>query len=346
MITIKNLSYNQYQHFYEENLNIYTTFLQSWSWGKFQESQGYHTIRIGLFSSNKLHLIAQVIKIYAKRGNFLLIPHGPIFNKKILNNKQTIGNYLSKLTEYLIQIAKKERFSFIRISPILENNFDNQKIFKDLGYKTAPIYLNAETTWVLNINQDENSLLSNMRKTTRYLIRKAIKEEIIVEKRTDLKAVDLFYNIYLETAKREKFVPFSYDYIKNEFQIFVKNNQAIFILAGLKDQPYTAGALIIFNRLTGFYHQGASIHTKQPITYLLQWHSILEAKKRGCQYYNFWGIYDPKSKRTPKSWQGLTLFKTGFGGQIVRYLPTQDLILSPSYYLTYFWETYLMWKRN
>ena len=74
------------------------------------------------------------------------------------------------------------------------------------------------------------------------------------------------------------------------------------------------------------------------------WEAIKEAKKRGCQYYNFWGIHQPG--RTPKSWDGLTLFKQGFGGDQVNYLTTQDLILSPKYFLTYWYEKYLNWRRG
>lgn len=113
------------------------------------------------------------------------------------------------------------------------------------------------------------------------------------------------------------------------------------------DSNYLAASIIIFTKNAAFYHQGASIHTKIPVTYLLQWEAIKEAKNRNCQFYNFWGIYDEKRpNRTPKSWQGLTLFKTGFNGQIKRFLPTQDYIISPKYYLNWFWEKLIMLKRR
>lgn len=319
-----------------------TTFLQSLEWGNFQEKLGFPVIRLGVFKNQALKAIAQVIKIKAKRGNFLFVPHGPIIKD---NDKNQIKLLIKKLTEYLINIAKAENFDFLRIAPILENTLAYKKIFQDLGYKTAPIYLHAETTWVLSLDKTEEEILSQMRKTTRYLIRKAQKQGIVIEKRIDKKAIKDFYDLYLETAKREKFTPFSYDYIQKEFEAFQKTGSCLFFFAKV-DLQYLASSLIIFNKNCAFYHQGASIHTKFPSSYLLQWEAIKEAKKRGCQYYNFWGIYDEVSKRTPKSWQGLTLFKTGFGGQTIRYLPTQDFIISPKYYFTYLWERFLWWKRG
>src|SRR3990167_6313218 len=113
--------------------------------------------------------------------------------------------------------------------------------------------------------------------------------------------------------------------------------------SSMKKQPKEK-ALFIFTKSTAFYHQGASIHTKIPVTYLEQWEAIKEAKKRGCKYYNFWGIL--QEGRSPKNWQGLTLFKTGFGGRQVDYLPTQDYIISPKYYLTYIYEKLLAWRRG
>ena len=66
---------------------------------------------------------------------------------------------------------------------------------------------------------------------------------------------------------------------------------------------------------------------------MLQWEVIKEAKNRGKSVYNLWGITPAGKKRHP--WKGLTVFKTGFGGQVIEYLHAKDYSLSPRYYLTY-----------
>jgi lipid II:glycine glycyltransferase (peptidoglycan interpeptide bridge formation enzyme) len=356
MIIIKKIE-NQivWQKFFDENCN--QSFLQSWNWGEFQKSLGYDVLRVGVYEKGSLQAITQIIKLKTKRGKFLFLPHGPIL--KVKSSKLKVKSYLEVLIKYSIAISKKEGFDFIRIAPIIENTAENQKIFKDLGFKTAPIYMHAETTWVLPLtNNTEEELLASMRKTHRYLIKKAYRDGVVVEKTNNPKALNIFYKIYQQTAIREKFKPFSYQYIKKEFEAFNKSKNCLIFLAKINNltdfnrfQPvstnfnYLSSALIILTKNAAFYHQGASIHTKIPVTYLLQWEAIKEAKKRGCQFYNFWGIYDENSNRTPKSWQGLTLFKTGFGGQKVSFLPTQDYIVSPKYYLTWLWEKFLMWKR-
>ena len=372
---------NLWQKFFDDNCSC--SFLHSWEWGEFQQSLGYPIIRLGLYNDeNQLEAICLVIKIKSRRGSFLFIPHGPIFNQN-KNEKIKIKNYIEKIKNYLISLSKKENYSFIRIAPILEDKEEYQKVFTDLGFKKAPIYMHAETTWELPlINKTDEELLSAMRKTTRYLIKKAARDGVSIEKTDDPKALKVFYNLYLQTAKREKFTPFSFDFIKKEFEAFSKSKNAMIFLAVINNKKppipvlndlggadsdftseehahgsekrgikafinqYLAASIIIFTKSAAFYHQGASIHTKIPATYLLQWEAIKEAKNRGCQLYNFWGIYDEKRpQRTPKSWQGLTLFKTGFSGEIRRFLSTQDYIISKKYYLTYLWEKFLMWKR-
>lgn len=321
------------------------SFLQSWEWGELQKTLGYQVFRLGLYKKNNLLSVAQTILVSAKRGNFLFIPHGPLSYPGAI---KTI-NYFKK---ELIKIAQKENCAFIRISPIDIDTLANRQVYKSLGFKKAPLYMHAENVWVLPLDKSEDDLLNQMRKTTRYLIRKASRDGVIIEKRTDKKAVDDFYKIYEETARREQFVPFSKDYIKNEFEVFNKTGNGLFLFGYLAESAgvevagtkYLVSALILFTKSSAFYHQGASIHTKYPVPYLMQWEAIKESKKRGCQLYNFWGIAPNEDKNHP--WSGLTMFKKGFGGSQTNYLPTHDLIISPKYYLTFCYEKLLRWKRR
>lgn len=332
------------------------SFHQSWEWGELQLKNGYPIVRLGIYNKNQLETIALVIKSRARRGNFLFVPHGPVIKA---TNHTLLETYLSLLTTFLKDLAKTEGFTFIRIAPNELNTPENKKIFELIGYRKAPIYIHAERMWALDITKSEDELLAGMRKTTRYLIRKAIKDGITIDKLQNESCVKDFWEIYKETFTREHFSPYSQHFITEEFKAFHNTNNALFLF-GKKPQkfaqegtsadmtstslPYLAGALVLFTESTAFYHQGASIHTKLPVPYLLQWEAIKEAKKRGCKIYNFYGIVHPG--RTPKAWAGLTLFKQGFGGYELDYLPTQDLIISPKYYLSFLYEKYLNFRRG
>jgi len=328
------------------------TFLQSWNWGEFQKASGEKIWRLGSYNQEQLIGIFLVVKIRARRGTFLFLPHGPI----IKNIEFRIQNeVLTALVSELKKIAKGERASFIRISPIWERNEENIKIFRDLGFRNAPTHMHAEVTWELDIRPPEEEILKGMRKTTRYLIRQAGKNpDIKIVKSRNIEDLKTFDDIYQETVSRHNFVPFSMEYLQKEFKSFEGSNEIAIFLGEYKEKVISS-AVIVYWQNFAFYHHGASLseYSKIPASYLLQWEAIKEAKRRGCEFYNFWGIAERNWKLEignwkffPHPWAGLTLFKQGFGGYKKEYVKTQDLILSNKYWLTYIFEKLRRVKRH
>ena len=329
------------------------TFLESWQWGEFNRVMGDRVWRLGIYDENnesrsmnhELAGVALVIKIAAKRGTFLFVPHGPLlreaenFQSSRLRQGfggQAIFNY-QLLTDYLKKLAQEEQCSFIRISPLLLKNPENEKMFKDLGFRKAPMHMHPEFMWLLDISTSDIDILKDMRKTTRYEIKKAEREGVEISHGTSLEQFEIFSKLYRSTAHRQHFHAFSGEYLRQELDVFEVDNQIEIFLAKYNGE-YIAGAMIIFYADSAFYHQGASsgAHPKIGAPYLLHWEIIKEAKKRGLQFYNFWGISSETEPRHP--WAGLSLFKRGFGGFAEEYVPTQDLVLKHSYWASYIIE--------
>ena len=206
--------------------------------------------------------------------------------------------------------------------------------------------MHPELTWELDISLSEEDILKGMRKTTRYLIKQAEKnKDIEITKGTSDEMLNDFEKLYLETAERQSFTPFSNDYLKKEVDAF-KNDNQILIFSGKYKGEVVSSAIIVYYSGIGFYHQGASSlkYPKVPVSYLLQWEAIKEAKDRGCKLYNFWGVVPEGTKNHP--WAGLSLFKKGFGGFEKEYVKTQDYVLSNKYWLTYIIEQIRRRKRH
>lgn len=314
------------------------TFLQSWNWGDFNVKMGSKIWRLGAFDGQNMAGVALVIKVSAKRGTFLYIPHGPVFVESLsLADKKEI---LRLVLEYLHNIAKAENASFIRVCPLLERTQENQNIFEDLGFRQAPMHASAyEATWKMDILPDEVELLKNMRKTTRYLIKKAGENpDISIVKSTDQKDIPVYQKLNREVSKRQKFVPFSNKFIETEFDEFAKDGQVEILLGYYKGQ-IAAGAMVIFWQGIGFYHQAGSLakFAKHSVPYLLQWQAIKEAKEHNCHTYDFWGFTDPQ-KYPKHPWAGPTLFKMGFGGYKKEFIETQDFVISNKYWANYIIE--------
>ncbi len=314
------------------------TFLNSWNWGEFNKMMEEKIWRLGIYDNEELVLVALVVKIVAKRGTFLLVQHGPLGKKEVFNI----------FFEELKKIAKEEKASFIRIVPLWERNRENKKFLQNLRFREAPMHANAyEATLKLGLSASEEELLKNMRKTTRYLIRQAQKNpELEVIKSDNREDIELYEKLNQAVAKHQQFVPFSFEFIKNEFDIFSKDGQALMFF-GKYQGEIIASALIVFWSKIGFYHQAALLpkYHKIPVSYLLQWEAIKEAKKRGCILYDFWGYVNPfENPKHP--WAGPTLFKMGFGGKPYEYVKTQDFPLSKRYWLTFIFEKIRKAKRG
>jgi len=327
------------------------TFLQSWNWGEFNEKMGSKVWRFGAYQGDSLLAVALVLKISARRGTFLFIPHGPcIVGGLVLKDKKEI---FVLLLAHLAEIAKEEKANFIRFSPISLRNTQDENIFNDLGFRDAPIHMHPETTWELDITPSEDDILAGMRKTTRYLVRQGIKnEDVEIIKSINPEDLKLFWPVYQETAKRHNFVVFSEKYLQSEFECFSGDREIMMFLGKYKGETVSA-AIFIFWQGTCFYHHSGSLSkfNKIPVSYLLQWGAIKEAKSRGCNLYNFWGIApgidaEEDAVKSSHPWAGLSLFKMGFGGARKDYIKTKDFVLSWKYWINYIIETLRKRKRN
>ncbi len=328
------------------------TFLQSWNWGEFNKTLKSEVFRLGVFDRGELIAVAQSFEIIAKRGTFLFLPHGPLV-KELKIGEKTYELVLEALLGELKVQAKKNKANFIRVAPIWTRNIKNLSVFKELGFRPAPTHIHPELTWELNILPSEEDLLSQMRKTTRYLVKRARKnDDVEIIKSQNIEDVKKFSVLYQKTKERQHFVPFSLEYLVNEFSSFSPENQ-ISILLGKYKGEIVASGIFVFWQGVGFYHHGASSlkYPKVPVSYLLLWEAIRLAKEKECKKFNFWGIAPisnglnyPAFKKHP--WAGLTLFKMGFGGESKEYVKTQDFILSKKYWIAFIIEKLRKIKRR
>lgn len=307
------------------------SFLQSWNWGETNKFMGEKIYRIGFFDNSKLIGICLAIKQNAKRGPHLIVPGGPLIN---WSDKKLVRFFLKSIKE----LGLKEKAWFIRIRPEIPDGEKTRKAFQKAGFLSAPMHLHAENTWVLDITRSEQDLLVGMRKGTRYLVRKSLNVGMSLEITKDINKTILLKKLQNETSERHGFVGFPLKLFKAQLETFGKDNEACLFICRKDNIPLVAAIIIFYGNCAYYHHSASSEKSREiPASYFLQWCVIKEAKKRGCQYYNFWGIAptdDPGHR-----FAGVTLFKKGFGGNKIDWLHAQDLVISPLYHITRIFET-------
>lgn len=300
-------------------------FLQSWHWGEFYEALGEQVFRLGFYQNDRLIGLMLCVTESAKRGKYLTVPGGPLINWE---NPELIEQFVKEIKG----IAKESNCVFVRVRPQLESNELSKRIFSSSGFVNAPMHLHAELTSQLDITRTEEELLSRMRKSTRYEIKKANSLGIRIDSTKDSSEIKSFYDLHVLTSKRQGFVPFTHKFLNGQFSVFSEAGKALLYSATL-DRKLLAQAIIIFYGNEAVYHYGASTDEgrKYPGAYLVQWEAIKEAKKRKMQRFNFWGV-SPLDNPNHRFY-GLSLFKRGFGGKDFEYLHAQDLVIDSKKYI-------------
>jgi len=309
-------------------------FLQSYYWGEFEQKLNKKVFRFVFKDNNQIKIIFQAIKETAKRGSYLTIAGGPLLDWEKLDQK-----LFKKLVEFLKKLAQQENCLFIRFRPQVVDSPELRTKLTNFKIIPSPMHLTADLTLQLDLTKDYDTLLKEMRKNTRYEIKQIEKKGITVEQSQAPEKIKEFYEQQLAVAQKHHFVPFSYEFLFTQFETFLKNNQVV-LFSSYQNSQLLASAFVIFYNHEAVYHYGISTEAnyKLPGAYACQVAAIQEAQKRACKTYNFWGIA-PKEE-TNHRFAGVSLFKRGFGGQEVNYLPAHDIPTSVFYWPTYLFETF------
>lgn len=295
-------------------------FLQSPEYGKMNELLGDKVITSDFGGVGHALMIVR----NAKRGRYLEIPCGPLTD---WSSKKSVNAVFDEIKK----VGKDEKCVFVRIRPQLENSEKNLKLLSDLGLKKSPMHLAAEHTVMLDLKKSEDELLADMRRQTRYEVRRAEKFEITVEKSDSEEIFKEFHKIQAATAKRQGFVPPNLKTLLAEKEAF-KGSIVIYV-AKTEDKKPIAYGMVIKGGKEGDYYEAAStdLNRKLPGAYALLWQAMRDLKAEGYERFNLWGIAPPNQPN--HRYAGVTTFKTGFGGEVIEYVPAHDLVLSKVGYL-------------
>lgn len=299
------------------------SFLQSWSWGEFQTTQGKEAVRYGIFgedglSENGVGLVGTVqllqTKIPKLPGVYLYAPYGPLLNVGV---EETARELISKI---------KTDFSkawFIRIEPKDEMPIDGK----------PSVHIQPGSTLVTDLTLTEEELLTGMHNKTRYNIKVATKHGVSVNS-TEVAKEDAIA-LLSETSERQKYKSYSSAYYKNLMEFFAGKENAdctIKLYEAIYEGAPIASAIMIDHSTTRTYLFGGSDNSKRNLMapYALHWQAMRDAKQVGFVSYDWWGI-ETATGATP----GFVQFKLRWGGTQKFYAGSRDIVLNSTWYIAY-----------
>lgn len=291
---------------------------QSKLWQKLQ--QDLHEESIFTENENYQYL---AIKKSTPLGNYLYCPYGPI-----ANTAMDFKAALKSLTDN----ARQNNCIFIRIEP-----FDakytkalpkNAKKSKDL---------NPKETWLLDLTGDDETLKAKLPSRLLRYHKSSGNKGITIQKSHNPEDIKYLVELQQALATQKNISTFSTEYLKTELsQPFATLYLVNYQNPDSGKNEIVASGLVFDDETTRYNLQGAQSDTGRKLhaTGILTIELILDAKAKGLNTFDFWGIA-PENAPPNHPWRGFTEFKKTFAGYQKDHAGTYDIVLNPVKYKAY-----------
>ncbi|MHB1319870.1 MAG: lipid II:glycine glycyltransferase FemX [Anaerolineae bacterium] len=298
--------------------------LQTWDWGELKGTFGWTPWRVAIERDGSLAAGAQVL--YRRLGPLTMayIPKGPV-----------LGSEDSEVEHELWRAvhahSRRMRAVLLKVEPEWRDDEpDRHASLVRHGFRPSINTIQPRRTVIVDLSDDEETLLARMKAKWRYNIRLSARKG--VEIRTPgHEGLDIFYDLMRVTGERDAFGIHSKAYYERAYSLFSEHGRVRLLVAYRDDEPLAALMPFAFNGQS-WYMYGASSNSGRELmpNHLLQWRAMQWARAEGCTQYDLWGISDADA--STDDLQGVQRFKEGFGGEVVRYVGAYDYVyLTPVY---------------
>lgn len=324
-------------------------FLQTWEWGEAKRASGWQpTHRVWVSDDDQVSAAALILTravvlkgiklplrmMYIPRGPLLLDWQDQVLRRQILSD--------------LRQIGRQQQVIFIKIDPQIElgrgvpggeratqapGSESVTNHLRQEGWMPAKEQVQFRNTMLIDLRPDADQLLASMKQKTRYNVRLAARRGVAVRP-GDTADLELLFQMYAETAVRDRFTIRNADYYLKIWKDFITSGLGEPLLAEVKGEP-VAGVIIFRFGGRAWYVYGMSreVHREKMPNYLLQWEAIRRAKQAGCTEYDLWGA--PEKFDDEDDLWGVYRFKDGLGAEVVRFIGAYDLPINSLMYRAY-----------
>ncbi len=315
--------------------------LQSWQWGEFRTETGVAVERIGFFRNGRMENGMQVTfhpLPDAIPGNYTIgyFPKGPMPDEEQLSA--------------LRQVGKKHNAIFIKMEPNIA-----QKVGKPSAHDQIVSFLTdngaepgkpmfTKHTFQLDLTQSEEKIFSNLKSKTRYNVRQAYKAGVQIIEDSSREGLETYLQILDETTKRQGFYAHDRAYFEKMWEALKDTDVMRVFHAVYDDTVLVSWIMFVFNR-TLYYPYGASrdVHRDVMASNLMMWEMIRFGKAEGCSQLDMWGSLGPDPNKNDP-WYGFHRFKEGYGGDLVEFVGTYDLVLEDMPYRLFRIANDIRWR--
>ncbi len=309
--------------------------VQSSLWAQVKAELGWRAVRIHMHDHCQLVAGAQLLlKPLLVIGAIAYVPQGPLL-------RQLSAAVAEPLLAAIHRVARAHRVQYLVAQPP-GRDCDMAALLNQHGFRQSALEVGPTATVRIDVTQDLDAILSQMKAKTRYNIRHGERRGITVREGGQ-KDVPLFYDALVATSRRQGFMPYPQSYFETMARVFEPSGKLKFFIAAYRGEPVSILLAIRFGH-TVVYKKGAWFgrHGEHHPNEVLHWAAIKWAKSQGCHYYDLEGI-EPQAAQSllqgeplPETLHGtVSHFKAGFGGEVVLLPQPYDYLYSSILRWTY-----------
>ncbi|WP_320130400.1 peptidoglycan bridge formation glycyltransferase FemA/FemB family protein [uncultured Sphaerochaeta sp.] len=304
---------------------------QSSFWGAVKHASGWNAhaflLDVGSWHSQVLVLVRQL----APFCSLAYIPFGPdVFNCPTLGVSQLIKELSKQLKKQLPWTVFSIRYDL----PWDEVNDPNVMKLEGKRFHTSKESVQPDGTVRVDLHWGYEAVTCGYRDRAKRAIRKSSQFVDVCLWDGDVKEFKRWYNVYLETARRDGFSARTSKYLKALLALDSKvaGDVKCKLILAKHEGVIIGGCIVLMSSFEAVYLFGASLRQDNfTCSHAMQDFAIRLACENGCTYYDFFGIPGPMGRGMHL--KGLELFKLSFGGQPYYRTPTTDYVTN-----------FLVWK--
>jgi peptidoglycan pentaglycine glycine transferase (the first glycine) len=309
-------------------------FLHDWAWAEVAAFDGQPQRRYVLEEDGAVVAIVAAQERPLFRGRtFWYVPHGPVLDYR----HPAAAARLRAVVLGLREVARQHRAIAVKLEPRLEADAPELAAFERRGLRRMAETLQVGQTRIVELGDDE-ALLAGFDKDTRYSVRRAEREGVVVETADNLgetAAIDALHGLVEETQRRAGFPMPPLDRYRVAWRALAGAGRAVILEARHEGQLVASGMVVIEGDRSFYLFSGSRREErgepKRYASYALQWAMIRLARDRGVRLHDLWGVAPPGAG-PDHAWHGVGLFKKGFGGREVVWAGSWDLVVDPALY--------------
>ena len=309
-------------------------FLHDWAWAEVAAFDGQPQRRYVLEDAGQIVAVAAAQERRLAAGRtFWYVPHGPVLDYAA----PEAGQRLRAIAVGLRETAASHGAIAVKLEPRLADDDPATALFARPHLRRLPETLQVGQTRIVDL-ADDDALLAGFDKDTRYSVRRAERDGVMVgsvDDPSDTAAIDALHGLVEETQRRAGFPMPSRERYRVAWRSLAAAGRAA-ILEARHEGDLLASGMVVFEGDRSFYLFSGSRREergqpKRYASYALQWAMMRLARERGVRRHDLWGVAPPDAG-PEHPWHGVGLFKKGFGGHQVVWAGSWDLVVDPTLY--------------